>query len=105
MKSRKSFFIILLSLMVLMAGSAVLYRNLSGNVQSGIIAGSDVVEQEEAEFAEGEEEIKAEKAPDFTVYDFEGNEVCSLISTDDFAKVTDFIDLEVLLENIPTQEF
>ena len=75
MKSRKSFFIILISLMVLMTGSAVLYRNLSGNVQSGIIAGSDVVEQEEAEFAEGEEEIKAEKAPDFTVYDFEGNEV------------------------------
>lgn len=42
---------------------------------------------------------------DIKVYDFEGNEVCSLISTDDFAEVTDFIDLEVLLENIPTQEF
>lgn len=42
---------------------------------------------------------------DIKAYDFEGNEVCSLISTDDFAKVTDFIDLEVLLENIPTQEF
>lgn len=41
---------------------------------------------------------------DIKAYDFEGNEVCSLISTDDFAKVTDFIDLEVLLENIPTQE-
>lgn len=42
---------------------------------------------------------------DIKAYDFEGNEVCSLISTDDFAKVTDFIDLEVLLENIPNQEF
>ena len=42
---------------------------------------------------------------DIKAYDFEGNEVCSLISTYDFAKVTDFIDLEVLLENIPTQEF
>ena len=42
---------------------------------------------------------------DIKAYDFEGNEVCSLISTDDFAEVTDFIDLEVLLENIPTQEF
>ena len=41
---------------------------------------------------------------DIKAYDFEGNEVCSLISTDDFAEVTDFIDLEVLLENIPTQE-
>lgn len=41
---------------------------------------------------------------DIKAYDFEGNEVCSLISTDDFAKVTDFIDLEVLLENIPNQE-
>lgn len=42
---------------------------------------------------------------DIKAYDFEGNEVCSLISTEDFAEVTDFIDLEVLLENIPTQEF
>ncbi len=42
---------------------------------------------------------------DIKAYDFEGNEVCSLISTDDFAEVTDFIGLEVLLENIPTQEF
>lgn len=42
---------------------------------------------------------------DIKAYDFEGNEVCSLISTDDFAKVTDFIDLEALLENIPTQGF
>lgn len=42
---------------------------------------------------------------DIKAYDFEGNEVCSLISTDDFAKVTDFIGLEVLLENIPNQEF
>ena len=42
---------------------------------------------------------------DIKAYDFEGNEVCSLISTDDFAKVTDFVDLEALLENIPTQEF
>ena len=42
---------------------------------------------------------------DIKAYDFEGNEVCSLISTDDFAKVTDFIELEALLENIPTQEF
>lgn len=41
---------------------------------------------------------------DIKAYDFEGNEVCSLISTNDFAKVTDFIDLEVLLENIPNQE-
>lgn len=41
---------------------------------------------------------------DIKAYDFEGNEVCSLISTEDFAKVTDFIDLEVLLENIPNQE-
>lgn len=41
---------------------------------------------------------------DIKAYDFEGNEVCSLISTDDFAEVTDFIGLEVLLENIPTQE-
>lgn len=41
---------------------------------------------------------------DIKVYDFEGNEVCSLISTKDFNEVTDFIDLEVLLENIPTQE-
>lgn len=41
---------------------------------------------------------------DIKAYDFEGNEVCSLISTDDFDEVTDFIDLEVLLENIPTQE-
>lgn len=42
---------------------------------------------------------------DIKAYDFEGNEVCSLISTDDFAEVTDFIELEALLENIPTQEF
>lgn len=41
---------------------------------------------------------------DIKAYDFEGNEVCSLISTKDFNEVTDFIDLEVLLENIPTQE-
>lgn len=41
---------------------------------------------------------------DIKAYDFEGNKVCSLISTDDFAEVTDFIGLEVLLENIPTQE-
>lgn len=41
---------------------------------------------------------------DIKAYDFDGNEVCSLISTEDFAEVTDFIGLEVLLENIPTQE-
>ena len=42
---------------------------------------------------------------DIKAYDFEGNEVCSLISTDDFAKVTDFIDLEVLLVSVPNQGF
>lgn len=42
---------------------------------------------------------------DIKAYDFEGNEVCSLISTDDFAKVTDFIDLEALLVSVPNQGF
>lgn len=42
---------------------------------------------------------------DIKAYDFEGNEVCSLISTDDFAEVTDFIDLEALLVSVPNQGF
>ena len=42
---------------------------------------------------------------DIKAYDFEGNEVCSLISTGDFAEVTDFIDLEALLVSVPNQGF
>ena len=75
MKGKKSFFIVFISLMVLMVGAAGLYKNLSGKVQSGMLAGADVVEQEEAEFAEEEAEVQAEKVPDFTVYDSDGKEV------------------------------
>ena len=39
------------------------------------------------------------------VYDFEGKEICTLISSEDIEKVSEYMDIEDLLISVPTQGF
>ena len=54
---------------VVIAGASVLYNRLSGQVDLGGVATSPTAPEEPA----GETEAKANPAPDFTMYDLDGN--------------------------------
>ena len=74
MKNKKVIGILIVAFVVLMAGAYVLYQRLSGTVESQQLAVEET--DEEAEVQGGtEEEAEVELAPDFTVYDAEGNAV------------------------------
>ena len=64
-----------LAFAVVIVGASVLYRNLSGRVQLGGLATAPQTTESAAapEEAAGERETAPEAAPDFTVYDLEGN--------------------------------
>ncbi|MBE5971983.1 MAG: TlpA family protein disulfide reductase [Lachnoclostridium sp.] len=90
MKQKHSLILILLAFLVLFSGAYILYNKLGQNTQTDQFAGTntqatvstDVNHETEAvspETAESETESSAESeyvlAPDFTVYDIDGNEV------------------------------
>ena len=66
----KKSLILLLVLVVMIAGAGVLYKSLAGSVQMDALATGETVG---AEVPEGTAEENANLAPDFTVYDLEGN--------------------------------
>lgn len=67
MKSRKKLLVLVIAFVVLMAGAGWLYKSL------GEKAGSNIAESQETGETEGSDEKSM--APDFVVYDSEGNEV------------------------------
>lgn len=67
MKSRKKLLVLVIAFVVLMAGAGWLYNSLSEKAESNI------AESQETGEAEGNDEKSM--APDFVVYDNEGNEV------------------------------
>lgn len=69
MKSKKVIIIIIAAFVILLGGATMLYNNLKDSVDNNQIAGTD-----EKQDDTGEEKEKT-PAPNFTVYDVEGNEV------------------------------
>jgi len=79
MKNKKTFFIIALVFVLLIGGAGVLYRQLGQKISADQLAAKEPQQKEgedtqENENGSGETEEKL-KAPDFTVYDADGNEV------------------------------
>lgn len=70
MKNKRILIILVLVFALLLGGASVLYSRLSNSVESEQLA-----QTEDAPEAENTEEKKPIIAPDFTVYDIEGNEV------------------------------
>ena len=70
MKNKRILIILVLVFALLLGGASVLYSRLSNSVESEQLA-----QTEDAPAAENTEEKKPIIAPDFTVYDIEGNEV------------------------------
>lgn len=70
MKNKRILIILVLVFALLLGGASVLYSRLSNSVESEQLA-----QTEDAPAAENAEEKKPIIAPDFTVYDIEGNEV------------------------------
>lgn len=66
-KKNRTFLLVLLALVILIGGSAILYSRLSSGYSAGVLTG------EAPEPSATGEELPL--APDFTVYDHEGNEV------------------------------
>lgn len=85
MKNKKVIIIIVVAFVLLLGGATVLYNNLKDSVENNQLAAT---EKEEADVNEGVENTTEEEngtedgqeedssaAPDFTVYDVDGNEV------------------------------
>lgn len=72
MKNKKTFFIIALVFVLLIGGATVLYRQLGKNIAAEQLATQSTNQSDESAAGETEQKIKA---PDFTVYDADGNEV------------------------------
>lgn len=85
MKNKKVIIIIVVAFVLLLGGATVLYNNLKDSVENNQLAAT---EKEEADVNEGVENTTEEEngtedgqeedssaAPDFTVYDIDGNEV------------------------------
>jgi thiol-disulfide isomerase/thioredoxin len=72
MKNKKTFFIIALVFVLLIGGATVLYRQLGKNIAAEQLATQSTNQSDESAAGETEQKIKA---PDFTVYDTDGNEV------------------------------
>ena len=70
MKNKRILIILVLVFALLLGGASVLYSRLSNSVESEQLA-----QTEDAPAAENTEEKEPIIAPDFTVYDIEGNEV------------------------------
>ena len=70
MRGKRALFLILLALVLVMGGSYVLYGRLSAGVDTGALAA-----QETEEAGQADETEEQPLAPDFTVYDAEGNAV------------------------------
>lgn len=70
MKNKRVVFILVLVFALLMGGASILYGRLSANMDSDQLA-----QTEEPPAAEDSEEKEPIIAPDFTVYDIDGNEV------------------------------
>ena len=83
MKQKHSLILILLAFLVLFGGAYILYNKLGQNTQTDQFAGTNTqatvstdVNQETAESeTESSSESESILAPDFTVYDIDGNEV------------------------------
>lgn len=84
MKNKKTFFIIALVFVLLIGGATVLYRQLGKNIAAEQLATQSTNQSGESAAGETEQKIKA---PDFTVYDLDGNEV----------HLSDFIGKSVVL--------
>lgn len=79
MKNKKTFLIIVLVFVLLIGGAGVLYRQLGQKISAEQLVTQDSPQKEKEDSGEenddsGEAEEKI-KAPDFTVYDADGNEV------------------------------
>lgn len=85
MKNKKVIIIIIAAFVLLLGGATVLYNNLKDSVDSNQLAATEAEKSAESEDAEdttdeetvtedGQEEDSS-AAPDFTVYDINGNEV------------------------------
>ena len=85
MNQKKTLLIVAIALVVLLAGAGVLYRSLSAQVEADVLVSEPQGPEEEPpaaeeapdetpEEAEEPEEPESVQAPDFTVYDAEGNE-------------------------------
>lgn len=72
MKNKKTFFIIALVFVLLIGGATVLYRQLGKNIAAEQLATQSTNQSDESAAGETEQKIKA---PDFTVYDADENEV------------------------------
>ena len=70
MRGKRALFLILLALVLVMGGAYVLYGRLSAGVDTGALAA-----QETEEAGQADETEEQPLAPDFTVYDAEGNAV------------------------------
>lgn len=89
MNQKKTLLIVAIALIVLLAGAGVLYRSLSAQVEADVLvsepqgpekeppAAEEAPDEtpEEAEETEEAEEPQPVQAPDFTVFDAEGNAV------------------------------
>ena len=84
MKNKKTFFIIALFFVLLIGGATVLYRQLGKNIAAEQLATQSTNQSDESAAGETEQKVKA---PDFTVYDLDGNEV----------HLSDFIGKSVVL--------
>ena len=70
MRGKRALFLILLALVLVMGGAYALYGRLSAGVDTGALAA-----QETEEAGQADETEEQPLAPDFTVYDAEGNPV------------------------------
>ena len=75
MRGKKILFLIALVLVLVMGGAYVLYGRLSTEVDAGSLTAQETAESGETEASDGNGGEELSLAPDFTVYDAEGNEV------------------------------
>ncbi len=76
MRKNKTLLIVILAFVLLIGGAYVLYNKLSQEVMPDQLAVQDGAQaQEDGESETGEDEAEKVLAPDFMVYDREGNEV------------------------------
>lgn len=89
MKSKKTVMIILLVFVLILGGASVLYNRLGRDMAPEQLAEQAQVSKSASDDSDRSEESEPEKvlAPDFTVYDLEGNE----------AHLSDFIGKPVIL--------
>ena len=75
MRGKKSLFLIALALFLVMGGAYVLYGRLSAGTDAGTLAAQETAEPGETEASGESNGEELSPAPDFTVYDADGNEV------------------------------